>query len=140
MFALITVDLDIFLKPTELNDKNPYEVKMVVTEAGKTYVKFYVTRPLADMDREITTGSYFIIQIHTPFGWRDMPYRNKIYGKTWTSEAYPIFENEERHMERSFTKMYGELPKGKYRLVKYYTVRPGFSTIKYHFYAEFSIE
>jgi len=91
-----------------------------------------------DTDREYTTGLSFRIERRTWRGWvePEIP-----WGTVWRLPGIIIPPNSEIELVRNFANVYGELPPGRYRIVKGYSYwrAPG-DTDQFEVYAEFVIE
>lgn len=65
---------------------------------------------------ELQTGEWYRIDSFDGFVW--MPVTPEIPIPVWHQIAYTIKENEQTVMDVDYTELYGELPKGRYRIVK----------------------
>jgi len=64
----------------------------------------------------LETGAWYRIDRFDGLVWT--PVTQKIAMPVWTSNAYIISENDQTVMDVDYTALYGELPNGKYRIVK----------------------
>lgn len=67
-------------------------------------------------DGMLETGAWYRIDSFDGLVWT--PVTRKIATPVWTLNAYIISENDQTVMDVDYTSLYGELPKGKYRIVK----------------------
>ena len=78
-------------------------------------------------DRELTTGSYFIIQKREGYSWSEPKYCVEYYlnEHSWTGEAIIIPNDSERVITEDWSGLYGELDYGEYRIGKSFRMANG---------------
>lgn len=69
-----------------------------------------------ETDKEITFGDWYVIQSETNGKWKTMPYKVKNVG--FHEVAYNAPKDETVIHEVKWDVLYGELPKGRYRIIK----------------------
>ncbi|MGN1137616.1 MAG: immunoglobulin-like domain-containing protein [Oscillospiraceae bacterium] len=104
--------------------------------AGNDSVKLKLS---CTCDRELTTGSYYIIQKREVYGWSEPKYCVDYYLNvhSWTGEAIIIPNDSERVITEDWSGMYGELDYGEYRIGKQFGMANGEEMM---LFADFYIE
>jgi len=69
-----------------------------------------------ETDKEITFGDWYVIQSETNGKWKTMPY--KVKNVAFHQVAYNAPKDETVSHEVKWDVLYGELPKGRYRIIK----------------------
>ena len=69
-----------------------------------------------ETDKEIIFGDWYVIQSETNGKWKTMPYKVKNVG--FHEVAYNAPKDETVIHEVKWDVLYGELPKGRYRIIK----------------------
>ena len=69
-----------------------------------------------ETDKEITFGDWYVIQSETNGKWKTMPY--KVKKVAFHQVAYNAPKDETVSHEVKWDVLYGELPKGRYRIIK----------------------
>jgi len=109
-----------------------------ITSAGLTVVitQSDGEKPIGDY----FTGSWYELQKKLGDEWTAVEYLPQEYDISWTDEAYSIPENALVSFDIDWEWLYGELPRGEYRITKKIMTGSGATLESRHYYAEFVIE
>lgn len=98
--------------------QDPWGVKLTaknITPSGLTIV---CTQQDGEPTGELQTGSYYGLEVLRDGKWVAVDLLPMDYELAWTSEAWIIPGDEETEWEVDWTRLYGELPVGNYRIGK----------------------
>lgn len=109
------------LIPQERKAPEEWGLSFTAEAAGNTGVNLKLS---CTCERELTTGSYFIIQKREVYGWSEPKYCATYYLNVhcWTGEAIIIPNDSERVITEDWSGIYGELSYGEYRIGKYFSM------------------
>ncbi|MGN1089264.1 MAG: immunoglobulin-like domain-containing protein, partial [Huintestinicola sp.] len=124
------------LIPQERKAPEEWGLSFTAEAAGNDSVKLKLS---CTCDRELTTGSYFIIQKKEVYGWSEPRYCAEYYlnEHVWTDEAIIIPNDSERVITEDWSGLYGELDYGEYRIGKQFGMANGEEML---LFADFYIE
>lgn len=124
------------LIPQERKAPEEWGLSFTAEAVDNNSVKLKLTRTC---DRELVTGSYFIIQKREVYGWSEPKYCVEYYlnEHCWTDEAIIIPNDSERVITEDWSGFYGELDYGEYRIGKSFRMANGEEMM---LFAEFYIE
>ena len=98
--------------------QDPWGVKLTaknITPSGLTIV---CTQQDGEPTGELQTGSYYGLEMLQDGEWVAVELLPMEYELAWTSEAWMIPNNAETEWEVNWSRLYGELPAGSYRISK----------------------
>ena len=98
--------------------QDPWGVKLTamnITPSGLTIV---CEQQDGEPTGELNTGSYYGLEILRDGEWVEVELLPMEYELAWTSEAWMIPNNAETEWEVNWSRLYGELPAGSYRISK----------------------
>ncbi len=98
--------------------QDPWGVKLTaknITPSGLTIV---CTQQDGEPTGELNTGSYYGLEVLRDGEWVEVELLPMEYELAWTSEAWMIPNNAETEWEVNWSRLYGELPAGSYRISK----------------------
>ena len=98
--------------------QDPWGVKLTaknITPSGLTIV---CTQQDGKPTGELNTGSYYGLEVLRDGEWVAVELLPMEYELAWTSEAWMIPNNAETEWEVNWSRLYGELPAGSYRISK----------------------
>ena len=98
--------------------QDPWGVKLTaknITPSGLTIV---CTQQDGEPTGELQTGSYYGLEVLRDGEWIAVDLLPMEHELAWTMEAWAIPANEETEWEVNWSRLYGELPAGSYRISK----------------------
>ena len=104
--------------PDRRFQEDPWGVKLTaknITPSGLTIV---CTQQDGEPTGELQTGSYYGLEMLQDGEWVAVELLPMEYELAWTSEAWMIPNNAETEWEVNWSRLYGELPAGSYRISK----------------------
>ncbi|MGN0638774.1 MAG: M56 family metallopeptidase [Huintestinicola sp.] len=124
------------LTPQERKAPEEWGLSFTAEAAGNDSVKLKLS---CTCERELTTGSYSIIQKKGIYGWSEPTHCAEFFmsDHTWTAEAMIIPNDSERELNEEWGSIYGQLAPGYYRIGKYFRIDNEEEKL---LYAYFSIE
>ena len=97
------------------NDK--YGLTVTVEDVTPTGLTLIFTQKDVEYEGELETGDYYSVQVSDGEGnWTDVP--ETPGNKGWHQVAYLIKKNDTTEFNINWEWLYGELPKGEYRIQK----------------------
>lgn len=110
--------------PWEIGDENTYvfedgeDVQLILEEGtlSQTGGIFYLKNR---SEVTIYSGQSYVLQIQIDGKWHDI-----IQDSDFTAEQIIVNPNGKYKFDNDWSNIYGELPEGTYRMVKYYSVYP----------------
>lgn len=97
-------------------DAVDYGVAFMIEDITPTGGNIVIIQKDGNFVGELSTGSWYILETWTQEkGWQEAPYFAEV---AWTEEAWTIANNEISEWPVDWTRLYGELPPGKYRISK----------------------
>lgn len=130
--------------PEEADQYNRWGIKMTAEQVTPEGLHLTITRS-DDSDWEITTGEGYTLSVLDRGNW--LPYafdEGSVINFGWNSIGYLVTDNAPVTMDVDWTRLYGTLPVGEYRLTKFFSANqisdrdPPHEEIR--IYAEFKIE
>ncbi|MGN0664954.1 MAG: immunoglobulin-like domain-containing protein, partial [Huintestinicola sp.] len=112
------------LIPQERKAPEEWGLSFTAEAAGNDSVKLKLS---CTCERELTTGSYYIIQKREGYSWSEPKYCVEYYlnEHCWTDEAIIIPNDSERELIEDWSGYYGELDYGEYRIGKSFRMANG---------------
>ena len=103
---------------TPETEPTPWGLALTAENVTPTGLTIVCTQSGEDTVSELFTGSYFAIHKLGKSGWESVEYAPQEYDVAWTAEAWMIPLGGTVSWEVNWQWLYGELPKGTYRIEK----------------------
>lgn len=111
-----------YLPPEFLVFEENWGITLMVEDITPTKATIKCTQTGGEATGELQTGSWYVLQSWTQKdGWKEVPHTKTDVTLTWTQEAWLIPMEDTAKWEQNWEWLYGELPKGRYRIGKEFT-------------------
>ena len=98
--------------------QDTWGVKLTVTDITPSGLTIVCTQQDGEPTGELNTGSYYGLEVLRDGEWVAVELLPMDYELVWTAEAWMIPNNAETEWEVNWSRLYGELPAGSYRISK----------------------
>ena len=98
--------------------QDTWGVKLTVKDITPSGLTIVCTQQDGEPTGELNTGSYYGLEVLRDGEWVAVELLPMDYELVWTAEAWMIPNNAETEWEVNWSRLYGELPAGSYRISK----------------------